>query len=92
MPRYRREILADRRGLRRPERAAAPAAVMLSEAKHLASLRQSAGFFVAALLRMTGGATAAARYRRARRAKAALEDPKAAFGRNRTRARRRPSC
>ncbi len=39
---------------------------MLSEAKHPACLRQSAGFFVAALLRMTGGATAASRYKRAR--------------------------
>jgi len=41
---------------------------MLSEAKHPACLRQSAGFFVAALLRMTDGATAAARYRHARHA------------------------
>ncbi len=47
---------------------AAPAAVMLSEAKHLAPLRQSARFFVAALLRMTGSATAATRSMRARRA------------------------
>ena len=56
---------------RRPSAATehgASGAVMLSEAKHPACLRQSAGFFVAALLRMTGGATAAARYTRARRA------------------------
>jgi len=55
-------------GLRPQPNAGAPAAVMLSEAKHLACLRQSARFFVAALLRMTGGATAAARYMRAKQA------------------------
>ena len=41
---------------------------MLSEAKHPASLRHSARFFVAALLRMTGSATAAARSMRAKHA------------------------
>jgi len=46
----------------------APAPVMLSEAKHLASLRHSARFFVAALLRMTGSGTAAARSMRAKHA------------------------
>ncbi len=48
-------------GLRPQPNTAALAPVMLSEAKHLACLRQSARFFVAALLRMTGSATAAAR-------------------------------
>ena len=61
-------------GLRPRPDTGTPAPVMRSEAKHPACLRQSAGFFVAALLRMTGGATAAARSMCASLAKAATQD------------------
>jgi hypothetical protein len=47
---------------------------MLSEAKHMASLRQSASFFVAPLLRMTFGAMLASTNMRATRKELVPQD------------------